>query len=97
MMQLSLKRLKQTTLGLVLIALISMAGSCTIGKSSNTPAGATSNPALTQATNISQLSFSAELSQYAAHSTARSRTIDEIYNRTATSGIDLSPDYVAKR
>ena len=106
----SLKRLKRTTLGLLLIALISMAGSCTIGKSGDTTAEATSRPiqvggstidhsaiAVIQAKNIPPLSFSPDLSQYAAHSTARSRTIDEIYNRTATSGINLPPDYVAKR
>lgn len=96
-MQLSLKRLKRTTLGLVLIALISMAGSCTIGKNSDTPAGATSNPALTQATNVPPLSFSSELSQYPAHPTARSRTVNEIYDRTATSSITLPSDYIAKR
>ena len=108
----SLKRLKRTALGLVLIALISMAGSCTIGKIDNITARATSNPTsislegattdkstivATRPTNISPLSFSAELSQYAAHSTARSRTVDEIYSRTATSGINLPPGYVAKR
>ena len=87
-MQLLLKRLKRTTFGLVLVALISMAGSCAIGKSATTTA-------LTKDT--SSLPFSAELSQYLPHPTARSRTVDEIYNRTATPSITLPPDYVAKR
>ena len=43
------------------------------------------------------LSFSNQLSPYPAHPTARSRTADEIYNRTATAGITLGPELVAKR
>ncbi len=103
MMQ-SLIRLKRTALGLVFIALISMAGSCAIGKSNDATAEATSDPTSgkdaivsAQATNIPPLSFSAELSRYPVHPTARSRTVDEIYDRTATSGITLPPDYIAKR
>ena len=87
-MPLSLKKLKRTSLGLVVIALIAMAGSCTIGKSPITTA---------QPTAASSLAFSAQLSQYLPHSTARSRTVDEIYDRTATPGITLPPDYIAKR
>lgn len=105
----SLKRLKRTALGLVLIALISMAGSCTIGKSGDTPAEATIDPTsgrglpdpstivLAQARNIPPLSFSPELSQYPVHRTAQSRTVDEIYDRTANPKITLPPEYVAKR
>ena len=85
-MQLSLKRLKRNAFGLVLVALISMAGSCAIGKS-----------ALTTQPTASSLSFSAQLSQYLPHPTARSRTVDEIYDRTATPSITLPPDYIAKR
>lgn len=86
-MQLSLKRLKRNTFGLVLVALISMAGSCAVGKSAITTAQPTA----------SSLSFSAQLSQYLPHPTARSRTVDEIYDRTTTPGITLPPDYIAKR
>jgi hypothetical protein len=83
-----------------------MAGSCTIGKNATPTAEATGSPqaainnraiVTAQATNIPPLSFSSELSKYPEHPTARSRTVDEIYNRTATSGITLPPEYVAKR
>lgn len=43
------------------------------------------------------LQFSNELSAYPSHPTARSRTVEEIYQRTATPGINLSDEYVSKR
>jgi hypothetical protein len=46
---------------------------------------------------VPMASFSADLSQYPTHPTARSRTIDEIYARTATPGMAIEPAYVAKR
>lgn len=94
------KPLKQTAWGLVFVALISMVGSCAIGKSPDTIAEATSSPTamvMAQARNIPPLSFSPDLSPYLVHPTARSRTVDEIYARTATSGITLPPEYVTKR
>jgi hypothetical protein len=68
---------------LVLVALIGLATSCGISRSLMEAAV----PA----------AFSAELSPYATHPTARSRSIDEIYNRTATAGIKLEPGYESKR
>jgi hypothetical protein len=82
------RRLKRTALGLVLVVLVSIAGSCGIVKIAGTAV---------DATNVPNLSFSPQLSKYLPHPTARSRTVDEIYDRTTTSGITLPPDYVAKR
>jgi hypothetical protein len=82
------RRLKRTALGLVLVVLVSIAGSCGIVKIAGTAV---------DATNVPNLSFSPQLSKYLPHPTARSRTVDEIYDRTTTSGITLPPDYAAKR
>jgi hypothetical protein len=82
------RRLKRTALGLVLVVLVSIAGSCGIVKIASTAV---------DATNVPNLSFSPQLSKYLPHPTARSRTVDEIYDRTTTSGITLPPDYAAKR
>lgn len=88
MMQQSLMKLGRTTFGLVLIALMSMAGSCAIGKSA---------VPTVQTASVSSLSFSSQLSQYLPHPTARSRTVDEIYDRTANPSITLPPEYIDKR
>jgi hypothetical protein len=82
------RRLKRTALGLVLVVLVSIAGSCGIVKIAGTAV---------DATNVPNLSFSPQLSKYLPHPTARSRTVDEIYDRTTTSGITLPPDYATKR
>ncbi len=94
------KWLSQTTLGLLLLALLAIVGSCTLGKTAVPSAqSAISSPAIVmaQATASPPLSFSAELSKYPAHPTAKSRTVDQIYDRTANSSIKLSADDVAKR
>jgi hypothetical protein len=43
------------------------------------------------------LTFSAELSPYPLHPTARTRSVEEIYRRTANPTIDLPPEFVAAR
>ncbi|AGY58632.1 hypothetical protein [Gloeobacter kilaueensis] len=43
------------------------------------------------------LAFSPELDLYPDHPSARSRSVDEIYERTATPGTVLSPEIAAKR
>lgn len=82
------RSLRRTALGLALIALVSIVGSCGIGKITGTTV---------KATDVPNPSFSAQLGQYLPHPTARSRTVDETYDRTANASITLPPDYVAKR
>jgi hypothetical protein len=89
----SLKRFSQTALGLVLIALIAMVGSCAV----NSKEAAAPPSIATRAIFVPLPSFSAQLTKYPAHPTAKTRTVQEIYDRTTTSGITLSPDLVEKR
>ncbi|WP_404790603.1 hypothetical protein [Altericista sp. CCNU0014] len=81
-------RLKQTALGFALVLLVSIVGSCGASKMAGT---------IVDATRVPDLSFSPQLSPYLPHPTARSRTADEIYDRTANPSITLPPEYAAKR
>jgi hypothetical protein len=84
-----LKKRIQPTLRLVLIALSALLIGCMGSKITSTM--------MVKTTNVPALSFSSTLSKYPLHPTARSRSVDEIYNRTTTPDITLAPAYVAKR
>ena len=65
---------------------------------SGTPAPAPApTPTPTPTPTNGALSFSAELTPYPIHPTASSRSVDEIYNRTANPAIALTSEYVTKR
>jgi hypothetical protein len=88
MMKLSRQPLQRIILGLLLGALLAVTGSCGTHQIEAITASVPVIPAL---------SFSRQLTPYQPHPTARSRTVDEIYNRTANPNIKLPSDYVAKR
>lgn len=82
------KRMQSTISYIALFALVILVSSCFTHNSSSLTVNAA---------DISNLAFSNELSQYQPHLTARSRTVEQIYDRTATPGITLESGYAEKR
>lgn len=78
------RKIRGAVTRLIWVALLVLVGSC-------------AGMITISAANIPAPSFSNELSKYPSHPTARSRTIDQIFDRTTTPSITLSAADVAKR
>ena len=82
------RRMQRVAANVLLVAAVVMLCSCVSSKIAAVNS---------VADKVSGLNFSAQLSSYPMQATARSRTVDQIYDRTATPGITLAPELVDKR